>query len=81
MRTLTAAQGGVICSRMNICVNGEVIAVPAPLTVRELIVHLGLTSGPVAVECNKEIVPRKDHEATPLTEGDTIEIVHFVGGG
>lgn len=66
---------------MNLCVNGENIAVPSPLTVRGLIVHLGLTEGPVAVERNREIVPRAEHEQTPLCDGDVIEIVHFVGGG
>lgn len=55
--------------------------VPAPLTVRQLIVHLGLTDGPVAVERNLEIVPRAEHETTALSDGDAIEIVHFVGGG
>jgi thiamine biosynthesis protein ThiS len=66
---------------MNICVNGENLAVPSPLTVRQLIVHLGLEQGPVAVERNKDVVPRKEHDSTVLTEGDTLEIVHFVGGG
>lgn len=66
---------------MNLCVNGETLLVPSPLTVRQLIVHLGLTDGPVAVERNLEIVPRAEHETTTLAEGDAIEIVHFVGGG
>jgi sulfur carrier protein len=66
---------------MNLCVNGETLELPAPLTVRQLIVHLGLTDGPVAVECNREIVPRAQHEHTALNDGDTVEIVHFVGGG
>lgn len=66
---------------MKLCVNGENIEVASPVTVRDLIVHLGLTDGPVAVERNLEIVPRAEHETTALTEGDTIEIVHFVGGG
>lgn len=57
------------------------MALPTPLTVRQLIVHLGLSQGPVAVERNKDVVPRKEHESTLLAEGDTIEIVHFVGGG
>lgn len=66
---------------MNVCVNGESLLVPSPLSVRQLIVHLGLTDGPVAVERNREIVPRAEHESTALCEGDAIEIVHFVGGG
>ena len=66
---------------MNLCVNGESLDVPAALTVRQLIAHLGLDSGPVAVERNRDVVPRAAHESTILAEGDTIEIVHFVGGG
>jgi sulfur carrier protein len=66
---------------MNVRVNGESLTLPSPLSVRGLIVHLGLTDGPVAVERNLEVVPRAEHEATALCDGDTIEIVHFVGGG
>lgn len=35
----------------------------------------------VAVEKNGDIVPRKDYESTRLQDGDSVEIVHFVGGG
>ena len=48
---------------------------------RGLIEHLALTNGPVAVEVNRAIVPRAKHESHVVSEGDTIEIVHFVGGG
>ena len=66
---------------MQLQVNGELHDVPDGLTVRGLIEHLGLTEGPVAVEKNREVVPRADHVATPLANGDIVEIVHFVGGG
>jgi len=66
---------------MDLTVNGEPKVVPDGLTVRGLIEHLGLTDGPVAVERNREVVPRAHHAATPLTQGDVVEIVHFVGGG
>ena len=61
--------------------NGEARSVPDGLTVRGLIETLGLTDGPVAVEKNREIVPRAEHEKTPLAENDVLEIVHLVGGG
>jgi len=35
----------------------------------------------VAVELNMEILPKADYETTALSDGDRIEIVHFVGGG
>lgn len=66
---------------MNVRVNGEAREVPAATTVRGLVELLGLTDGPVAVERNGEVVPRAHHTATPLAEGDVVEIVHFVGGG
>jgi len=66
---------------MELTVNGEQKQVPDGLTVRGLIEHLGLTDGPVAVERNREVVPRASHADTPLATGDVIEIVHFVGGG
>jgi sulfur carrier protein len=55
--------------------------VPDVLSVKGLIEHLGLTDGLVAVECNRVVVPRADHERTLLHQDDVVEIVHFVGGG
>jgi sulfur carrier protein len=66
---------------VQISVNGEEKVVSPELTVRGLIELLGLTDGPVAVERNREIVPRAEHQTTLLQERDTIEIVHLVGGG
>jgi len=66
---------------MQLTVNGETQDVPDGLTVRGLIEHLRLTEGPVAVEKNREIVPRAEHASTRLAPGDVVEIVHFVGGG
>jgi sulfur carrier protein len=66
---------------MQITVNGDAHDVPDGLTVCGLVEHLGLTDGPVAVERNREVVPRAEHPNTPLAPGDVLEIVHFVGGG
>jgi sulfur carrier protein len=66
---------------MEVIVNGSTKKVPDELTVKDLVVHLGLGAGPVAVEVNREIVPRAEHEKRKVADGDTIEIVHFVGGG
>ena len=66
---------------MHITVNGEQHDVPEAISVRGLVELLGLTDGPVAVERNREVVPRTEHPNTPLSPGDVIEIVHFVGGG
>ena len=65
---------------MRIEVNGEPREVTAT-TVLALVGELGLDSRKVAVERNLEIVPRSLHAATPIAEGDRIEVVQFVGGG
>lgn len=66
---------------MLLTINGSPHDVPDDLTVRDLVVHLGLGDGPVAVEVNRDIIPRAEHATRRVSNGDTIEIVHFVGGG
>lgn len=66
---------------MEVIVNGSARDVPDGLTVKDLVAHLGLGDGPVAVEVNREIVPRAQHATHKVESGDAIEIVHFVGGG
>lgn len=66
---------------MRVTINGTEKDVPDGLTVKALVDHLGLGDGPVAVEQNREIVPRAEHATRAVNSGDTIEIVHFVGGG
>jgi sulfur carrier protein len=52
-----------------------------PLSLDSLIAELALKGDRVAVEHNGEIVPRVAWPQTTLTEGDRLEVVHFVGGG
>jgi sulfur carrier protein len=54
---------------------------PTPFTLATLVEILGLKGDRVAVELNRDIVPRDRWAATTLTEGDRLEVVHFVGGG
>lgn len=56
-------------------------AAPHAFTLAALIESLNMKSDRVAVELNREIVPRNLWPETPLKEGDRLEIVHFVGGG
>jgi thiamine biosynthesis protein ThiS len=65
---------------MIIHLNGEDRQVNAE-NLSSLIQELGMKSDRIAVELNREIVPRSRWELTPLREGDKLEIVHFVGGG
>ena len=66
---------------MEISVNGEQRSVDAALSVAELLRGMGLEGKRLAVERNGEIVPKSNHAATALAEGDRIEIVIAVGGG
>ena len=66
---------------MRVTVNGREEDVPEGLTVRALLERLELAAGPVAVEINRAIVPRARHAEHLVAAGDTMEIVHFVGGG
>lgn len=66
---------------ITITLNGEERRVPAGLTVRGLLGHLELNERMVVVERNREIVRRGRYEEVQVSEGDTIELVHFVGGG
>ncbi len=51
------------------------------MTVAALVEHLGLSRQPVAVELNKQLIPKRDHDTTSLADGDTVEVVTLVGGG
>lgn len=42
---------------------------------------MGLGEKKLAVELNREVIPRSEHSTTPLKEGDVVEVVSFVGGG
>jgi len=63
-----------------ITLNGESRQTSAD-TIAALVQELDLEPAKVAVECNGEIVPRSTLSEAPLADGDTLEIVHFVGGG
>jgi len=64
-----------------VSVNGEAREVPAGSTVADLLRALALASERVAVERNGRLVPRAQHAATALAEGDRLEVVTLVGGG
>jgi sulfur carrier protein len=65
---------------IHVTVNGDSRTLDAGTTVRGLVEQLGI-HGPVAVERNRELVPRAQHPTTVLSDGDVLEVVHFVGGG
>jgi thiamine biosynthesis protein ThiS len=68
-------------ANLQITVNGEDREVPAPATLDDLLRHLGLDARAVVVEHNRRVVRRPALAHTQLAGGDSIELVHFVGGG
>jgi thiamine biosynthesis protein ThiS len=66
---------------MTITINGKQKEIDAPATVAALLASLQLDAARVAVELNREILPRARFDCQALDEGDTLEIVQFVGGG
>jgi sulfur carrier protein len=67
---------------LNFQLNGKSVALSEDInSVDKLLSHYQLESRIAVVEVNKEIVKKEDYETRKLTDGDTIEIVHFVGGG
>jgi thiamine biosynthesis protein ThiS len=66
---------------MQLVINGEQRAVTRSETVEQLLAELGLDARAVVVELNRVIIRRPALASTLLAEGDSVEIVHFVGGG
>ncbi len=67
---------------MRLSINGETRQVDAAAnTVSALLAALELDARKIAIELNREIVPRSAYGETGLKDGDAIEIVHFIGGG
>jgi thiamine biosynthesis protein ThiS len=68
-------------SDIAITLNGEPRRVATGQSIADLVTSIGLKPEKVAVERNREIVPRSTLAAVLLADGDELEIVHFVGGG
>ncbi len=66
---------------MQVKLNGEALDLPEATTILQLLEKLKVRRDIVAVEVNREIVPRARHGDRRLEEGDAVEVVTFVGGG
>jgi sulfur carrier protein len=69
---------------MKLHINGEereFADSPVPFTLAALVESLGMKADRVAIELNRDIVPRDRWTDTLLNESDRLEVVHFVGGG
>jgi len=68
-------------AEVSVRVNGEELRLPRGVSVSHLLERLKVSSPRVAVERNREILPKAAYASTLLEEGDTFEVVEFVGGG
>lgn len=66
---------------MQIQLNGEPRRFDRSVTVAQLLVEMGLGERRVAVEVNREIVPRSEHTRRELRDADQVEVVVAIGGG
>jgi sulfur carrier protein len=65
----------------SIVLNGDVYPLGADTPLVALLERLKMRRGRVAVEINREIVPKANYDATVVRAGDRVEIINFVGGG
>lgn len=66
---------------MKIFLNGDAKTLAAPVTVAALLAEMGLAQRRVAVEVNREIVPRSRHADYSIQDNDRVEVVFAIGGG
>jgi thiamine biosynthesis protein ThiS len=66
---------------MQITLNGKAYMVDQDATIEKLAQTLNIAPSQVAIERNREIVPRSQYGSIVLNEGDQVEIVTFIGGG
>jgi sulfur carrier protein len=66
---------------MRILLNGQPLDLPDAITVAGLLQHLGHGERRIAVEVNRQIVPRSAHARQQLAPGDQVELVEAFGGG
>lgn len=66
---------------MKVIVNGDEHELPEGLSVAELVERIDLAGERIALEVNREVVPRSEYTSTTLADGDRVEIVRAIGGG
>ena len=68
-------------AQLEVTVNGEALTMPAGASISDLLERLRISTPRVAVERNREIVPKAKYPDTRIEAGDTFEVVELVGGG
>jgi len=70
-----------VTAEVTVRVNGELLRLTQGASIATLLEKLKVSTPRVAVERNRDIVPKAEYATTPLAEGDELEVVEFVGGG
>jgi thiamine biosynthesis protein ThiS len=70
-----------VTDEVRVRVNGDELRLPRGASVTVLLERLKVSTPRVAVERNREILPKSSYASTLLQEGDVFEVVEFVGGG
>ena len=66
---------------MHITLNGEDKSLKEGTSLSQLLGQLGIEGNRIAVEINREIIPKSEHAQYVIRDGDKIEVVHAIGGG
>ncbi len=66
---------------MKMVVNGKAVVCRDRLTIQDLLMEMGLVPGTVIVERNAGFVQRSEFQTTMVSDGDSLELIQFVGGG
>lgn len=66
---------------INVTINGDPHRLDSDLNLNELLRKFDIEEDKVAVEHNREIVPKSTFDRVTVSDGDNLEIVHFIGGG
>ena len=66
---------------INVLLNGKTREIPAEIDLDRLLELFSLPSQRIAIELNKSVIRRADWPQTVVSDGDKVEVVHFVGGG
>jgi len=66
---------------INVTINGDPLRFDSALSLNDLLEKLDIEQDKVAIEHNREIVPKSTFDQLMIDDGDNLEIVHFIGGG
>ena len=61
--------------------NGKKITIKSKFTIMDLLIKYNLNKKKIAVEYNGTIIPKSEYKKKYLKNNDSLEIVHFIGGG